>query len=388
MLQRTRLRERHGDERIDWHKSDYPARAGEFAGAPTHFASIFRLRHAAHGHPPRWRLWLHLAGDEVSVLIRSQASAERMNIQTKSIPSPCTGICTMDGALGFCLGCGRTGDEIAEWPSAGDVRRSAIWAVLPERIDALGISITRLPWSHGRIAEFVAESLGRKSGTWALGCYGATAEFICRHDEPCDVSVTGETITAISGRGALQLTIGEQVRALRLRADHTRHSNWAIFLVVLKARATLPVATTLTPLGRDKGAIHPECRNDTWFDLGLGRGDLRFCVRAATTELRDKLNQASGLPLSDVLQAAGATIVKHSPARVVESTLGRAEIYTPIPLPGGQSPDGPHTHLLPDHLASGLATPPGIDLPPVYALGATFYHRAASSGDIEPGCAA
>ena len=88
-----------------------------------------------------------------------------MNIQTKAIPSPCTGICTMDGALGLCLGCGRTGDEITEWSSAGDVRRSAIWAVLPERIDALGISITRLPWSHDRIAEFVAESLGQRSGT-------------------------------------------------------------------------------------------------------------------------------------------------------------------------------------------------------------------------------
>jgi predicted Fe-S protein YdhL (DUF1289 family) len=323
-----------------------------------------------------------------ATLTQSQSLVQRMNIQTKAIPSPCTGICTMDGALGWCLGCGRTGDEITEWSSAGDVRRSAIWAVLPERIDALGISITRLPWPPGRIAEFVAESVDQKSGTWALGCYGATAEFICHHDEPCDVSVSGETITAISDRGALQLTIGEHVRALRLRADHTRRGNRAIFLVVLKSRATLPVATTLTPLGRDEGAIRPACRNDAWFDLGLGRADLRFCVRASGTELRDKLNQASGLPLSDVLQAAGAMIVKHSPARVVESPLGRVEIGTPIPPPGGQSPDGPHTHLLPGHLASGRGTQPGIDLPPVYALGATFYPRTGSQGHIAPEYAA
>jgi predicted Fe-S protein YdhL (DUF1289 family) len=311
-----------------------------------------------------------------------------MNIQIKSILSPCVGICTMDGALGFCLGCGRTADEIAEWSSAGDERRGEIWAVLPERIDALGISITRLPWPQGRIVEFVAESLRQRSGTWALGCYGATAEFVCHRDEPCDVSVTGETITAISGRGALQLTIGERVRALRLRADHTRHGYRAIFLVVSKARVTLPVATTLTPLGRDEGAIRPECRNEPWFDLGLGRDDLRFCVRASAPDMLETLNQASGLPLLDVLQAAGATIVKHSPARVVESPLGRAEIYTSILAPGGQSPDGPHTHLLPGHLASGRATPPGVDLPPVYAPGAIFYPRAGSRGDIEPGCAA
>ncbi|MGH6856679.1 MAG: DUF1289 domain-containing protein [Methylocella sp.] len=307
-----------------------------------------------------------------------------MNIPTKPIPSPCVGICTMDGALGLCLGCGRTADEVAEWSSAGDLRRSAIWAVLPERINALGISITRLPWPHGRIAEFVTESLAQKSGAWALGCFGATAEFICHRDEPCEVSVTGETITAISGRGALQLAIGEHVRALRLRADHGRQGYTAIFLVVIKARATLPVASTLTPLGRDEGAIRAECRNEPWFDLGLGRDDLRFCVRASAADLLDTLNQRSGLPLLDVLQAAGALIVKDSPARVVQSPLGRAEIYTPVPPPGGQSPDGPHTHLSPGHLESGRATPPGIDLPPAYALGATFYPGTGSKGHIEP----
>jgi hypothetical protein len=290
----------------------------------------------------------------------------------------------MDPAFGLCLGCGRTSDEIAEWSSAGDVRRSAIWAGLPERIDALGISITRLPWPHGRIFEFVAETLRQRSGTWVLGCYGATAEFICHYGEPCDVSATGETITAISDRGALQLTIGDHVRALRLRADHTRRGIRAIFLVVLKTRAILPIATTLTPLGRDEGAIRPECRNDIWFDLGLGRSDVRFGVRASAADLQDTLNKASGLPLSDVLQATGATIVRHGPARVVESPLGRTEIYTAIPPQGAQSPDGPRTHLLPDQLAWGRATPPGIDLPPVYALGATFYPRTGPQGHIEP----
>lgn len=330
----------------------------------------------------------HLAGGEASVLIQSQASVQRMNIETKTITSPCTGICTMDGALGFCLGCGRTAGEVAEWALADDMRRSAIWAVLPLRVDALGIQITRLPWPQGMIVEFVADSLTQRSGAWALGRYGATAEFVCDHDEPCEVSVTGETITAVSGRGALQLTIGERVRALRLRDVDSRHGYRAIFLVVSKARVTLPVAQTLTPLGRDESAIRPEFRNDIWFDLGLGRDDLRFCVRGSSAELLETMNQVSGLPLLDVLQTAGALIVKQSPARVVETPLGRAEIYTPIPPPGGQSPDGPHTHLVPGHLESGRATPPGIDLPPVYALGATFYPCAGSRGDIEPCCAA
>jgi predicted Fe-S protein YdhL (DUF1289 family) len=101
-----------------------------------------------------------------------------MNLQTAIVPSPCTGICKMDAASGLCLGCGSTSDEIAEWSTAGDVRRRAMWAMLPERCEALGVSITRLPWPRDRIAKFVAESLRQRSGTWVLGCYGALAEFI------------------------------------------------------------------------------------------------------------------------------------------------------------------------------------------------------------------
>jgi hypothetical protein len=292
----------------------------------------------------------------------------------------------MDETLGWCRGCGRSDEDIAEWHSAEDSRRAAIWALLPKRVEVLGISITRLPWQYGRVGEVVAESLRQKSGTWILGCHGAVAEFSCGHGETCDVSITGDTITAISDGGALRLTIDEHVRALQLRPGQTRCGYRAILLVVLKARASLPVVTTLTSLGRDEAAVRPECRNEQLFDLGLGRADLRFCIRTPESELRDKLNQASGQSLPDLLQAAGPVILRHSPARVVESPIGRAEVFTPIPPLGGQSPDGSHTHLFPDQLASGRSSLPGIDLPPVYALGAIFYPRVGSQPGSELGC--
>jgi uncharacterized protein len=31
-------------------------------------------------------------------------------------PSPCTGVCRIDQATGWCAGCGRTLGEIADWP--------------------------------------------------------------------------------------------------------------------------------------------------------------------------------------------------------------------------------------------------------------------------------
>lgn len=43
-----------------------------------------------------------------------------------TVASPCVGVCTLDPATGWCLGCARTLDEISEWAQADDTRRRAI----------------------------------------------------------------------------------------------------------------------------------------------------------------------------------------------------------------------------------------------------------------------
>ena len=53
------------------------------------------------------------------------------------IESPCTGLCTIDSATGWCLGCGRTLDEIARWGETDQPDRDAVTAGLPARLAAL-----------------------------------------------------------------------------------------------------------------------------------------------------------------------------------------------------------------------------------------------------------
>ena len=53
--------------------------------------------------------------------------------------SPCIKLCVLDPQSGYCIGCGRTGDEIAAWITMTDVERDAIMAGLGDRI----ASITR-----------------------------------------------------------------------------------------------------------------------------------------------------------------------------------------------------------------------------------------------------
>ena len=48
-----------------------------------------------------------------------------------SIPSPCVGICRMDESTGLCLGCARSGEEIAIWRDTGEAQRRRIWAAPP-----------------------------------------------------------------------------------------------------------------------------------------------------------------------------------------------------------------------------------------------------------------
>ena len=55
------------------------------------------------------------------------------NTQPKPILTPCIGVCTL-APDGYCDGCHRTGDEVANWASYDDVERARIMTfVLPER---------------------------------------------------------------------------------------------------------------------------------------------------------------------------------------------------------------------------------------------------------------
>lgn len=47
--------------------------------------------------------------------------------------SPCRNICELDPLGQWCVGCGRTLDEIAAWPNASETERQAILARLIER---------------------------------------------------------------------------------------------------------------------------------------------------------------------------------------------------------------------------------------------------------------
>lgn len=53
------------------------------------------------------------------------------------IESPCILVCSIDRKTGYCFGCGRTKDEIAEWMIYSPQERRDVMAQLPERLEGV-----------------------------------------------------------------------------------------------------------------------------------------------------------------------------------------------------------------------------------------------------------
>lgn len=51
-----------------------------------------------------------------------------------AIESPCLNICLIDPVSGLCIGCGRTGAEVAAWIGMTDTERRVVMAELPDRL--------------------------------------------------------------------------------------------------------------------------------------------------------------------------------------------------------------------------------------------------------------
>jgi predicted Fe-S protein YdhL (DUF1289 family) len=47
--------------------------------------------------------------------------------------SPCVDVCAIDDATGWCIGCGRTMQEIATWASMGEPARTTVLGSLDAR---------------------------------------------------------------------------------------------------------------------------------------------------------------------------------------------------------------------------------------------------------------
>ena len=265
-----------------------------------------------------------------------------------SLASPCIGICRIDDDRGVCLGCARTLEEIAAWGQASATRRLEILSKASgRRLDAIGATIAR--------------NLADASIAWILGSFGAIAEFMW---SPGETLHQPDILARVTGRGAIRIALPADVQWVPYKTpsrDPARRRS-ATALCLPHEACAMTGRTVVTELGPDEDALRDEDRRAILFDVGLAQHQVDAMVRTADPGCLAALRAVVGRPLFEA-SALLRDLPRLSPHRVFTTRCGRIEVYGPIPPPNGLSPDGPHTHVLPNLLRHGRTHAADLPIP-------------------------
>lgn len=211
--------------------------------------------------------------------------------------------------------------------------------------------------------DWLRSALNDPAHGWSLGAFGAIAEFIRMPGEA--VTLDADRLSAATARGAIRLNDLAGTRAIAYETPGRQPGHWnhALVLCLPAEAAAMSGRAVLTELGPDRQAVRPEDREAILFDLGLDLPQTDACIRtadpAALARLRAGLGRSILEPGNDLMAAMPGL----SPHRVFIGALGRIEVFQPIPAPGGASPAGPHTHVLPKLLGHGRSHAATVPVP-------------------------
>ncbi len=211
------------------------------------------------------------------------------------------------------------------------------------------------------ISGFLAGQIADAETQWSLGTFGAIAEFARDPDEPVEFALEGDTLSAATARGGVRIDLLPDLKLIAF--ETTTKDSWShrIALCLPADRCAMNRRAVLTEIGPDADALRPADRDAVLFDLGIGALQVDVCVRVSDPQVAAQLRAHCGAPVLSPGNAAMGIILATSPNRVFVSRLGRIEVCQPIPPHDGRSPEGPHTHVLPDllkHRRTHAATEP------------------------------
>lgn len=203
----------------------------------------------------------------------------------------------------------------------------------------------------------IRRHLADPANGWSVGGYGAIGEFQYDAGEP-GLELDFDSLSVRTARGALTVLDLQGVQAFAVIDGDGRTREIAFCTRRRGAgRAVLTMLDALT------------------FDLGLALPHVDMLVRLPSDDAGAvaALQGALGQPLLAAGNQAGSVLTRSSPTRILASAIARLEVHQPIPVADGRSPQGPHTHLLPDLLAERRVHPPGSPLPADVYCGLSLY---------------
>lgn len=188
---------------------------------------------------------------------------------------------------------------------------------------------------------------------WNLGTFGAIAEFMRDTGESFEIVDEPGRLSVTTARGGIGFGALDGVRLFASESAVGSGWNHHVALCLPEGACAMNRRTVLTELGLDAGALRPQDAAGILFDMGLGTLQADICIRTADPALIAALRAEAGRSLFEPGNRAMGAIVAAGPHRVFLARFGRCEVYQPIPPADGRSPEGPHTHVLPQLLRSG-----------------------------------
>ncbi|MEM7222562.1 MAG: hypothetical protein AAF495_06260 [Pseudomonadota bacterium] len=213
-----------------------------------------------------------------------------------------------------------------------------------------------------KVRQVICKHLHDPRSSFSIGSFGAIAEF---HRDPDEALILDddERLAIATSRGALRVSLSDEVVPLAYEMLSRRRDRWqhGVVFCLPTAVAASRAHTSVTELGPDSEAIRPKDRKSILFDMGLRARNIDFCIRTKDPALISALRDSEGKSIFAPDSAAMKAIINASPHRIAVSKLGRLEVYQAIGKV--KTPEGPHTHVLPQFLKGGRTHSANIPVP-------------------------
>ncbi len=243
-----------------------------------------------------------------------------------------------------------------------------------------------MPELRAEIIDLIHRHIGTVTTSWSVGTFGAIAEFHLDAGESVERALSPMGGTLATTRGAMHIELPENIHVApyeTLRRDGERWSQGVNFCLPGDAAACAG-RDRLTELGPDRDAVRKVDRPSILFDIGLGIGHMDACIRTDDSDLIAILRENEGASIWALESPALGAIMAHSPHRVFLSQAGRVEVFQDIPPDedSAETPQGPHTHVLPRLLQLGQSHSAAIPVPTGHLPCLSMYPASPVSDEL------
>ncbi len=221
----------------------------------------------------------------------------------------------------------------------------------------------------------IERALRCASTGWSLGCDGALAEFLRDPDEHAHFERNRDAgeLAVTTPRGGIRARLHGGIRPIAYESPREGAPGWrnGVSFCLPTGAAFMSGRSVVTEIGADRSSLRRCDRDAVLFDLGLGVPHIEACVRTRDAALVDALRRHRGRPLLEHGGSLTQALIRAGPPRVFRSRLGRIEVYQPIPT--DVTPDGPHTHFLPERLVPSGARRAAAHVPDCHVVCLDMY---------------